>query len=132
MDVKRANRSLGGDIKHPEEDPLSQLIRQKAINARMAVSMGHITQNSSIPSYMSDFEHQQVLNAAKRVQMPLHLNTPPPLVGNGSTGSSFDHWEANSTLTTKKRAFESEENSKERQLDDFIECHGPLSFNEEF
>lgn len=132
MDVKRPNRRSNLPNETAQEDPLTQMIRQRALNARMAVSMGHMTQNSNIPSYMSDFEQQQVINAAKRVQMPASMGNPPPLVGYGSTGSSFGEWESNSSFSIKKRPLESDEPVKERQLDDFIKSHGPLSFNEEF
>lgn len=138
MEVKRSHRAATGAGMFSNElgeDPLRAQIRQRALNARMAVSMGHQTPTTNIPSYMSDFEVQQVRNAAKRVAMPAHMTAPPPLVGYGSTGSSFGEWEANTTVQGTKRPLEAPEplkSARECDVDELLRRHGPLSFNEDF
>lgn len=142
-------------------DPTAEKLQTLGMRIRQSISNGYKLPEqqlqSQIPSYMNNYEQQQVINNNRRVPLPCHLQNsqPPALDYNGSTASSLSCWEEeindvgnsnrfqnlNNYYTVGgseksvngglKRGFEQLE-GKDMQVSDFVERYGPLSFNEEF
>lgn len=130
------------------DDPNAQKLQTLGMRIRQSVSNGYqLPTGTNIPTYMNNYEQQQIQNSSRRVHMPAHLLSggPPALDYNGSTASSLSCWEDEVNKTQNfhslesfynepknlKRGIESVE-TKEMQMNDYINKYGPLSFNEEF
>lgn len=130
-------------------DPNTQKLQTLGMRIRQSVSNGYqLPAGTNVPTYMNNYEQQQKQNNLRRVQMPTHLlsDGPPALDYNGSTASSLSCWEDELNRTQNfhslqsfysndsknlKRGFDDVE-SKDMQVNDYINKYGPLSFNEEF
>lgn len=132
-------------------NPNTEQLQTLGMRIRQSISNGYqLPNDNNVPTYMNNYEQQQMQNKIKRVNMPVHLamTGPPALNYNGSTASSLSCWEEEinkpqshnfhsleSFYDTEPRNLKrgiSDVDTKEMQMNDFVDKYGPLSFNEDF